>query len=73
MIALCTGTPEFTTGDEQTIVTFPSGEGEAVRVALTRNQLCQLMQQSRWAMNEAFEAPQPEVSGPVLIRKGGRT
>lgn len=73
MIALCTGKPAFEAIGEQTIVTFPSGTGEAVRVALTRNQLCQLMQLSRTAMTDAFNQPEVEVSPPVAFRRKAKT
>lgn len=71
MIALCTGTPTFEVDGEQSIVTFPSGAGEAVRVALNRNQLVYLSQLSHRAMVDAFKQPQPETIGPVALRRDG--
>ena len=71
MILLCTGAPTFEFKDEQAIVSFPSGAGAAVRVALSRNQLVYLSQLSHRAMVEAFELPQPEIAGPVALRRDG--
>lgn len=71
MIALCTGAPAFEFDGERTIVSFPSGKGEAVRVALNRNQLCYLSQSSHRAMVEAFEQPQAETAKPIALRRDG--
>lgn len=35
MIALCTGDPLFTDAGENTLVTFPSGEGTKAKVSRT--------------------------------------
>lgn len=71
MIALCTGTPTFEVDGGQTIVSFPSGRGSAVRIALSRNQLCYLSQSSQRAMVEAFGHPQAETSKPIALRRDG--
>jgi hypothetical protein len=71
VIALCTGAPTFEVGGEQAIVSFPSGAGEAVRVALNRNQLVYLSQLSQRAMVEAFEQPQADAAKPIALRRDG--
>lgn len=71
MIALCTGAPAFEFDGEQTIVSFPSGKGYAVRIALTRHQLCYLSQSSQRAMVEAFKQPKAEATAPVALRRDG--
>ncbi|MFN7157680.1 MAG: hypothetical protein ACK4MR_03160 [Erythrobacter cryptus] len=72
MIALCTGAPAFEFDGEQTIVSFPSGRGDAVRVALSRHQLCYLSQTSQAAMVEAFKQPQAtEASHPIALHRDG--
>ncbi len=70
MIILCTGKPKFEADGAYTVVSFPSGKGEAVRVALNRNQLCYLMQFSQRAMVEAFDKPQPDLTVPLPFRRG---
>lgn len=71
MIALCTGAPAFEFDGESTIVSFPSGKGDAVRVALSRHQLCYLSQSSHRAMVEAFKQPQAETSQPIALHRDG--
>lgn len=71
MIALCTGTPAFAVEGDQIVVSFPSGRGEAVRVALTRNQLCHLLQRSQNAKMKAFAEPQADLTEPILFHTGG--
>jgi hypothetical protein len=74
MIYLATDNPSFEANGEQTLVIFPSGKGNNVTIALTRNQLCYLVSRGRIAMQEAFAEPQPEIAGPILMRgrEGGR-
>ncbi|GAA4643972.1 hypothetical protein GCM10023115_19320 [Pontixanthobacter gangjinensis] len=62
MIALCTSTPVFTDAGENTLLTFPSGDGEPIRIVLTRNQLCLLAMHSQIARTDAFAKPQPEMA-----------
>ena len=68
MIALCTGSPSYVQKGEMTWLTFPSGEGERVQIALSRNQLCWLFQLGRAAVNESFATPEPEQADIVAMR-----
>jgi hypothetical protein len=72
MIVLCTGAPSFADGCETTVVSFPSGDGDPVRITLTRHQLGRLVHSGQRAMVEAFAEPQPELSDLVPFRRGGR-
>lgn len=58
MIALCTDKPQFRLSGEQVLISFPSGPGEPVEIALTRNQLCQLYRTARCAMDASFDQPE---------------
>jgi len=72
MITLCTGAPIFTDAGDNTLVSFPSGDGEPIRIVLNRNQLCHLHRAGRAAIDDSFGKPQPDLSQPVPIRSGGR-
>lgn len=68
MISLCTDKPTLSAGGERTLISFPSGEGEPVTVALNRAQLVALCYSSRRAMVEAFDEDTPEPAEPISIR-----
>jgi hypothetical protein len=72
MIVLCTDRPTFGKGGKKTVVTFPSGDGGAVQIRLTRHQLAALVQAGRVAMHEAFDPPQPDLASVVPLKRNNR-
>ena len=65
MIALCTDKPQYRIDGDQVFISFPSGPGEPVEIALTRNQLHQLRRTTLIAMDASFDQPD-KFNAPVV-------